>query len=218
MTKTIVIFLICIFVFMTNTVNAAFCLNEIDGVFPPPPTESTSGISIRELMIDGASYFMQSNAAANLLLNEGELSDKGYFNFTNSLFYVNDAISKLTLARQNYNDALNSAKDLEYIQEKIDKLKSFDYTGFAKANGLIVEVMDNVEKYLKKGDVKGLYSQNIAYVDSILLVLEEIKQKIEEGYKPEVGLYWDLLRKYSRTLLFGNYAAACYSRAISLSR
>lgn len=210
------VFLMFLVFFLAANLNAGICLNNIDDVFPPPPvTEESSSSSIKELMIEGASFFMQSYASATLLMYEYEIGEKGYFNFTSSINHVSEAIEKLEAARKKYSEALNQALYREYIAEKVSKLKSFDYTKHASDEGLNSDMATKVAGYLSKGDVRGIYTKNLNYIDSIIATLKSIKNNLTEGVKPQIELYWTLTRSYSDTMMFGNYATAAAKKAFA---
>ena len=210
------VFLMFLLLFMAAYLNAGICLNNIDDVFPPPPvTEGGSSSSIKELMIEGASYFMQSYASATLLMYEYEIGEKGYFNFTSSLNHVSEAIEKLEAARKKYSEALDLAVYREYISEKVTQLKTFDYSNHANDEGLNSEMATKVAGYLSKGDVRGIYTKNLNYIDSIMTTLNSIKNNLTEGVKPQIELYWTLTRSFSDTMMFGNYATAAAKKAFA---
>lgn len=206
-------------VFMSISLNGVIAVNHLEEVFPEPPTGESAlqkiTNSVSELIIDATSFLIRSHSSANLLLNEMEKSEKGYFDSFSSTIYINDAIRLLKLSRENYFSVIERVKDLDYIEEKINCLKTFDYIKYAKDHNLIIEIMEQVEEYFLKGDVKGFYWKNLENIDSILSLFYSIRYQLNSGIKPEIQLYWQLLRLYSNTMLFGNYATASAKEAFS---
>ena len=214
----IVLFLIVIFISSFSNLFGVVGLNDLEEVFPPSaPGESTSDNDIRSMMIDGASFFLESYAATNLLLKEFELAEKGAFNFEASNTNISNAISKLEQARKKYDDALNIAQSLNYLESKANQLKSFNYMKFAADNELIFGVMEQVEQYLIVSDVKGIYRKNLKTIDLILTNLYSMKEKMDIGVKPDVKSFWTILRLYSYNLLFGNYATSVVREAFKIN-
>jgi hypothetical protein len=71
--------------------------------------------------------------------------------------------------------------------------------------------MTRVQGYLSKGDIIGLYHQNIANIDSILILLNEIRGTLSNGNHPEMNKFWTLLQQYSDAILLGNYATVVFN-------
>jgi len=211
--KATAVFLLLFILSASQYLSGALCLNDFEKVFPSTESADGSNYSLKNSMIDASALFLQSFASANMVLGEGELADKGFFNIDNSLSFANETIQKLEQARYKYNEAYKTAKTLNYVNAKIDQLKRFDYTKFAENSKLNPAIMNSVSGYLSSGDVVGLYKKNIDNIDSILIVLNAIKAKLEAGTQPDVTEYWDLLRKYSENLLFGNYATSAAREA-----
>ena len=211
--KTTLIFLFLLVFVIFQGLEASICLNDFDKVFPSTESADGSNYSLKNSMIDASAIFLQSFASANMMLGEGELADKGFFNVDNSLSFTNETIQRLELARYKYNEAYKTAKTLNYVNARIDQLKRFDYTKFAENSKLNPAIMNSVSGYLSSGDVTGLYKKNIDNIDSILIVLNAMKAKLEAGTQPDIAEYWDLLRKYSENLLFGNYATSAAREA-----
>ena len=211
--KASAVFLLLMIFSASQYLSGSLCLNDFEKVFPSAESADGSNYSLKNSMIDASTLFLQSFASANMVLGEGELADKGFFNIDNSLSFTNETIQKLEQARYKYNEAYKTAKTLNYVTAKIDQLKRFDYSKFAENSKLNPAIMNSVSGYLLAGDVVGLYKKNIDNIDSILIVLNAIKTKLEAGTQPDVTEYWDLLRKYSENLLFGNYATSAAREA-----
>ena len=212
--KSKVLTIVIVFFINISFLNASFCANDFEKVFPTSQTESGSN-NLKNGMIDGATLFLQSYAVANLLLSVGEASDKGYFDLNASVLHVNEAISKLEQSKTKYNDAYKLALSSEYIDLRITQLKNFDYSKYATENNLNSEIMSQVSKILTKGDVRGFYKQNIENVDSILSALYSVQNYLNDNQKPPAESYWALIRLYSDALLFGNYATAAAREAFN---
>lgn len=187
-----------------NVSEACVYVNDWEEVFTKP-----AKVAIGDEVVMGSANFFQSYSAAMLVLYEREIAEKDFFDAEKSLNYVETAISKLEAARNYYNNALNLALATDYAQDRIDQLKSFDYSKFCSENNLNIPIMEEVKQYLSKGDVIGLYKKNIENVTAILSNLYKIRESLKGGTRPDLSTYSDLIRTYSTTVLFGNYSTAC---------
>jgi hypothetical protein len=201
--------IICVsFLFLVSSpLKGAISGNDISGAFPPASADSESTVGqLETMMIDGASLFFQSYGAANLLLSEGELFEKGDFTASSSLSYVEEALYKLELSKKKYEEVYRLTQNMDYVETKVTQLKNFNYVKFATENDLNIEIMDEVAGFLKKGDVKGYYRKNLDNIELILSKLGSIKSQLNSGVKPEITLFWEILRLYSYNSLLGNYS------------
>lgn len=199
---------VLIIVILTIYLNGIICLNDIDESFPPPVSNEVKG-----KIIDGASLFLKSYADSLLFLNEGEISEKGEYRFNASLGYIESALSKLESSKSYYRKVIEIVSNIEYVQYKIDKLKNYDYDTFKSENFANSEILNLVKSYLSIGDVKGIYEKNLDYIEIAGNILKKIRDQLKNGYKPLVSDCWELLRVYSQTILFGNYATTLATNA-----
>ena len=220
MKKAILILILAFILISPNYISSVIAVNDIEGVFPPPPTDGEllgNPYTIKDYVIDATANLLMSQSSASLLLSEVEKSEKGTFDFSNSISCVNDAISKLEASRDCYVAVLQTVNSLEYIEERINQLKVFNYQKYAIEHNLNVETMQDVAKYLSKGDIKGFYKHNSDSVQALLAILHDIREDLERGIKPNLSAFWEILRGYSEILTFGNYATACAREAFNIS-
>ena len=103
-------------------------------------------------------------------------------------------------------DLKNLAASIPYDYALIGKLKSFDYQTFFKNNpGLNPAVFQNVEFFLKSGDVKGAFDYMYEGATEIFNKLNLIKESTDIATLPKISELWRLNQMYSNTLLFGQY-------------
>ncbi len=219
MKKAILILILAFILISPNYISSVIAVNDIEGVFPPPPTDGEllgNPYTIKDYVIDATASLLMSQSSASLLLSEVEKSEKSTFDFSNSISCVNDAISKLEVSRDNYIAVLQTVNSLEYIEERINQLKVFNYQKYAIEHDLNVETMQEVAKFLSKGDIKGFYKYNSDSIQALLATLLDIREDLERGVKPNLSAFWEILRGYSETLMFGNYATACAREAFNI--
>ena len=178
----------------------------------PPRVSGVDNVVLEDLTVDGASLFLQSNAEALLLLNEMEISDRGGFNFFVAQRLTDSAIEKLENARQKYQRIVDLGGKVPLEGSARVKLSGFDYNGLAVTEDLNREMMKRVGAYLSRGDLPGLYRKNMQNVDLILGVLYSIRNDLEQGKLPDIQVFWKVLRLYTDSILFGNYATLVFGQ------
>jgi hypothetical protein len=201
---TIIFSMIALIVFLNTEINAFIHVNDIVPVFEDPDGQKKQ--EIENHVISGASFFLQAQSNANLLLNEYELSGKQPFNCVKSLEYTETAINLLENARNQYVNAMGIGESLGYSPVKIDRLKFFDYDGFITETRLNKDIAKKVQGYLSSGDIVGIYRQAANDIMDILNTLYSIRESLKINEKPGIHLFWKLLQQYSESSLFGNYA------------
>jgi hypothetical protein len=187
-------------------VNAFVAYNDI-----PPIFETNKSAAMETLTVSGTSFFLKSNADVFLLLNEVEVGYPNNLNFSQALSYVDSAIYKLDMAKNKYLLIIKQGENIHYVSKMVDRLQTFDYTGFATNRNLNNDVMTRVQGYLANGDIIGLYRKNIANIDTILILLNEIRYMLTTGVHPDMNKFWSLLQQYSDAILLGNYATVVFN-------
>ncbi|MCK5055754.1 MAG: hypothetical protein KAT34_03815 [Candidatus Aminicenantes bacterium] len=208
---TIYIFLTVLFFLSPNVGWSCVYMNDFEFSFQPPDNSA-----IADEMIDGSASFLQSYSAALMILYEREKAEKGFVSQENSSYYLDTAIAKLELSRNHYNKAITLASKTEYVQYRIDQLKNFDYNKFCSENKLNDILMEEVKQYLVKGDVIGIYRRNLEFVETAQSILYELRESLKTSEKPGISIYWEVIRSFSKTILFGNYATSAAKQAFGL--
>ena len=207
---------------IANETGNAYCGNGTGNPCPsyPPKTSSTSssnegyvGPTIRELIVEGGGYLLQSSSDINDFFNKielAELSMPGYEKLQTSL---NAAIYHIEKARDTYYQLKTLAGVTPYNQEVIYRLINFDYDEFQQGKGFFSSVYRKVKCLLSVGDVTGVYKELYSYTVQILDLLYTMKRDIEAKIFPEISTVWKVNQKYSEDTLFGqSVAMVFYSR------
>lgn len=200
----IILAIIASLVFLKTSIHALLWVNDIVPVFEDPDGQKKQEIETH--VISGASFFLQAQSFANLLLYEYELSGKQSFNNEKALQYTETAINLLENARDQYVSAMGIGESVGYSAVKIPRLRSFDYNAFIIENRLNKDIAKKVQGYLSSGDILGIYQQAANDITAILNTLYSIREALKVGEKPGIHLFWKLLQQYSESSLFGNYA------------
>ncbi|NIM11670.1 MAG: hypothetical protein GTO45_06220 [Candidatus Aminicenantes bacterium] len=202
-TKIIIISLILLMVtpvygwFVFNSGDLLFCLD----------CENTTlvdiDIDINAIIVNGAKNFLKSYSDTLSFLNHVESGENDYENLQG---IVASSIESMEKAKSSYYDLKNLAASIPYDYTLIEKLKSFDYQTFFKNNpGLNPAVFQNVEVFLKSGDVKGAFDNMYERAAEIFNKLKVIKESTDIAALPKISELWRLNQMYSNALLFGQY-------------
>ena len=200
-TKIIIISLILLIAspvygwFVHNTGEMLFCLD----------CEKTKklNVDIKALIVNGAKSFLKSYSETLTFFNHIE---SGTIDYKNLQLIVDNSIESMGKAKAAYYDLKNLASVIPYDYTVIEKLKSFDYQSFFKNNpGLNPAVFQNVEIFLKTGDVKGTFGYMYERVVEIFNKLNLIKESIDIDALPKISELWSLNQMYSNAFFFGQY-------------
>ena len=194
----IILIAFCIFLFV-NVGYSVISINDIVDGFPEPEAGN-----IESLVTEGSSLFFQGMADLMNLFDEGE---KGAANelFPNSVNLLDSAVTRFKLAKEKYVLAANMGKTVDKTRCSFTYLKTFDYAQFARENGLVEEIVMDVQKYLANGDAVGFYRRIADDLDNLITRLVILKEKLNSKPAFYRDDYWQLLRQASRLMLFGNY-------------
>jgi hypothetical protein len=160
-----------------------------------------------ELIIKGAGYFLKSHADMLLFLNRLELSELNGPDYPGMQVLLSSAVANMEKASETYKELISLAGATPYNREVIGKLRVFDYAAFRETGGLSGEIFSRVENLLARGDVTNLYVLLKADMDTLIKQLYTLKTSIDSNTFPDISLVMRLNRKYSESLLTGQYIA-----------
>ena len=198
-----VILIIVIMVILTMPNFAGFFMNDIVDGFGGDDGKNKT---IEGYVVAGAKSFIESHQNFLAVIQEFEINSYQNVNIPSSLTFTETALKQLQNSRYQYIKALETAGQIGYNLAMIDKFKVFDYDGYINKYGLNKEIAGIVKKYLKEGDLLGIYRENIDNINNIINILVSIRDTLESGDKPAIGILWDCIQQYSTSLLLGNYA------------
>jgi len=179
----------------------------------PPATivQVNIPVTIRTLIIQGASAFLKSHAHYQLFLNQVEAAELSGPNMITLKNDLNIAVMNMEEAFCRYWDLYWQARITPYNQEVILKLKNFDYQGLlTKYPGINTNVFKEMQVYLTKGDVVGCYCKMMIKTLSMINQLYSLKYTMDQNIVPEITGAWSLNQDYSNALFFGQYIAMVF--------
>jgi hypothetical protein len=172
--------------------------------------KSSSSPTLGQLIIEAAGYFLQSHSDYKFFLKKVELSEINGIKYDEMQIVLNNTISSMELASNNYLEIWEISQTIEYEPLVIERLKSFDYAKYESENNLIPSIFYKVESFLNKGDVRGIFQK--AYNDSceILEKVKDVKKEISAKKMPELSKLWRSNQSYIEFDLFGQYVSEVF--------
>ncbi len=167
-------------------------------------------ISIKLYIIEGAGYFLNSYSDMHLFLNKVEMSELNGVDYKELRDILYRVIENMEKAKEAYYNLKQKADNTPYNQAFINQLLSFDYVVFQNENGLNITIFKDVESFLSKGDVRGLFDRLLSNSDEILNKLYTVKESVDAERFPETSTIWRLNQDYSETILFGQYGSEVF--------
>jgi anaerobic ribonucleoside-triphosphate reductase len=178
--------------------------NEICRAYPNQcgSTNNSSGgdfassdynLSVADFVKVAAYYFLDSKSNWVSLTREFELRGEC------DQYYLDKAICSIERSHHTYQMLFYCIKNLSYNQEVIEKLKTFDYETFQETNILNKEIFSRIKKFLKNGDIKGVFHEFVNETYAIMTLLEQYEEA------KNLEKIWEISHKFSEFELFGQY-------------
>jgi hypothetical protein len=169
-----------------------------------------NGLSIKSGIIDSAGFFLKSYADGLLFLRDIERSEPGNVDYRVLNNLLDRAMDNLSKTNEAYGKLTLMVDAAPYNPVFIEKLTSFDYSGFQQARLLNGAAFTALKKYLADGDVRGIFTHMLSASQRILNMLREIRASVEAEKFPALSSLWRLNQLFSETMMFGQYAAEIF--------
>jgi len=170
--------------------------------------------SMKSYIVEGAGYFMKSYSDYLILLNKVEMFEINSIDYNELKALLKKAIENMENAKKAYYNLKRMAKAAPYKQDLVNLLITFDYENFQKVRGLNRDTFKYVKVFLEKGDVRGVYCRLLKNSRNILYKLYLIKYSLKKYSFPDISSLWRVNQEYSRTIIFGQYAAEVFQSII----
>jgi hypothetical protein len=168
--------------------------------------------AMREYLIEGAQYFLESYSDFLLFLNKIELAELRGFDWNELRFILNRVIEKVQYANDLIGQLKQKADVTPYNPVIINNLLNFDYDAFADQEGLIKPIFKDVKAFLSKGKIREMYGEALSDTQHILTMANTISKKLKEDIFPGVSNLHALNQAYHQYMLFGEYAARVFQK------
>lgn len=169
--------------------------------------EGEKSLPISYYIVESAGYFLKSHSDILLFLDRVEMSEINDIDYKELRDILYRAIENMEKAKEAYYVLKQKLDATPYNQVMINYLLSFDYNGFLYERGLISEIFKEVETFLVKGNVRGIYDRLLKNTEKILDKLYLIKDSVDADTFPNISILWRVNQYYIETLLFGQYSA-----------
>lgn len=169
-----------------------------------------SSQTIGQYIVEGAGYYLQSYSDMLLLLNKVEMSEVYGLHYEEAQTIINSAIDRLENAKTAYLGLKTLAAVTPYNPDVINLLVTFDYKSFQKEKGLNPYIFNQVETFLSKGDIRGVYDKLYEDVDTILGKLYNVKYSLDKNEFPVIEELWRINQFYSESIAFGQGIAEVF--------
>lgn len=209
------LFLVLAIGVLSTAAFARVCANysEIGFLEPDRPgvgTFAEGQNTIGGSVVSGAAHFMRAHADFSLLLYQVELWTPGADGYRALHRRLIGCLKNTDKAKDAYRELVNLAEVTPYNPEVANALSRFDYAAFCQKNGLNGPVFQELEQYLCRGDIIGVYRHIYSRVGKISESLASLKGRIHLDELPDMDVFYRLQQDYFETLLFGQYVAEVF--------
>ena len=181
----------------------------------PPENSNQSSIqslspSLGQLSIEAAGFFLQSNSDYQAFLKKIELAEIYGLNDDELIELITSAIENMEMAQSIYYRVWQLSKSLERNPVVLKKLAKFDFGLFLEDKRLIPAIFNEVEKYLKKGNMPGAFEKIYNDTGDILELMISLKS-LKESNSIDIPLCWKVNQRLLESALFGQYISQVFS-------
>jgi hypothetical protein len=166
--------------------------------------------SIKSAIINGAGNYLTAYSDYLLFLNRVEISSENSPGYDEMQTLLNGCLEKLNRAKIAYLALYQNAANTPYNFEIIYRLIFFNYDYFQWERGLNPYIFKEVEKYLRSGNVNGIFNRMLSGTENLILKVAAVKEMVDAYQFPDLNSIWRLNQLFSETLLFGQYAAEVF--------
>jgi len=201
-----------IIIFLNVKIFSIICHNGSGGGYDDGKALGDGGsAAIESYIVKGGGYYLDANAAIQELLCMVELQGVNGTDIAAFENTVDRTILSMKNASANYSALIRAAAATPYKYAVIEKLAAFDYGYFMRKYRLNAVIVEEVESYLKKGDITGVFQETYTDFSEILYLLNTVKSAVSMGKLPEIMVFRRLNEKTAEVSLFGSCVARVFS-------
>lgn len=169
-----------------------------------------TGGAIEGYIIEGAGYFLGANSDVQALLRLVELRDLQGMDTDEYKGVLESASANMEKAVEAYGRLVGAAEITPYDGTAVERLKAFDYKGFLRDNGFNAVIFGEVQGYLGRGDITGVFKETYADCKAMACLLEEMRDNAWAGNEPDIRVCRKLNESLAEMSLFGSYVAGVF--------
>ena len=175
---------------------------------------SVSGIksinpSLGRMISEAGTFFIQSCRDYQDFLKYLEQSEYNTVDNNVLLNAIESAVKNIETANSKYYEILVKSKSLEVNPVVMQMLIEFDYSNFQEKKNLIPSIFNEVESFLKSGNLPGVYERTYIATNDILQRMKYIKSLIEVN-SLDLSKFWEANQLFLKTELFGQYVSQVF--------
>jgi len=166
--------------------------------------------SLGQMISEAGVFFLKASRDYQDFLQYLEESE--YQPVDNSILIntLDNAYENMKAAHTRYHEIWQMSKILDFNPMVLELLLRFDYKSFQKKKNLIPNVFDTVEKFLKKGDLSGIYEKT--YIDTgVFLRKIDLLKTFHLGHSINLPLCWEINQRILKSQLFGQYISQIFA-------
>lgn len=208
MKLNVVTFVIILSVFFLHTaVSAKIVANFSSASFQGPESGT-----MEDYVVAGAGYFLTAYSDYLQALNRIELAEVNGLDYTDLQKLIDRSLLNIDNAVTEYDGLTQLADATAYDLAVRESLATYNYTATRVEKQVNNCIFDNVEAYLKAGDVRGLYKNLHESFKDLSTRLNEIKVEADAGVHPDLSKLWRLNQEFLNAYLLGQYTAEVFSQ------
>lgn len=201
-------------IFLTTNGFSRIYHNGSGGAYEPPDggEKTSTNVNIIEIYVErGAGYFLKGYSDFITFLNRVELQEQNGVDYDELRQLIDSALNHIKNAKYTYHQLVGIAEVTPYNLAVISKLKNFDYDAFIEEKSLNRIIFEKeVEKYLAKGDITGIYKRTYQKLNTFEVILTSFKIEVDSNRIPGLPALWYLNESWMVALAAGQYVAGVF--------
>ena len=160
---------------------------------------------IESYIEEGGGYFLNSFSKIISISNRIEMANLQGIDYEKLKSILNSALENIRNAKATYYLLIKKARDTPYDPVVNLKLRSFDYYALMTEHSLNVSIFNEVEGYLKNGDITGTFiriQNSFIKIEGLLLLIND---EVSLNKMPKLSKIWEVNEEAANTLIFGEY-------------
>jgi hypothetical protein len=166
--------------------------------------------NINTYVIQGGGAFLKSHSNVSNFLNLVEISEIYSADYIELQSMIDSAMQDMAQAEYYYTQLNQVAQATPYNPAVIGKLQTFNYKQFQNTHNLNPDIFWEVRRYLKSGDVRGVYQKMLLDAQRIKGILGQLHMMLSNNNMPGNSILWKINQEFFTCLMFDQYTAMVF--------